>query len=188
MTKKDFKKLTYPKASEHRAINITNNNKDDVYVANELNFPRNCHSETSKKRKSIDDEDDDDNNQNAENNDSNSLEEKWKLFLRNAETDASIHKYSPAKNNIICCGEGISHRPYFPQDIYKEYKKNKLEHNSRDTCIIDNKLMSYIDEILDSPLYYRVKLSSVLPWPFQSPEPNLIKYIRRHLKLKLTLY
>lgn len=34
MTKKDFKKLTYPKASEHRAINITNNNKDDVYVAN----------------------------------------------------------------------------------------------------------------------------------------------------------
>ncbi|KAI9476292.1 MAG: hypothetical protein EXX96DRAFT_486422 [Benjaminiella poitrasii] len=149
MSKKDFKKLTYPKVSEHRAINITNN-KGNVYIANEQNFSRDYHSESGTKRKSIGDEDDDDNIENTDNNDSKSLKEKWKLFLRNAETDASIHKYSPAKNNIIYCGEGISHKPYLPQDIYKEYKNNKIDHNSRDTCITDNKLMSYIDETFTS--------------------------------------
>ncbi|KAI7892165.1 uncharacterized protein EV154DRAFT_543377 [Mucor mucedo] len=72
----------------------------------------------------------------------------WKEYLLLAKNDASIHRYSPAKHNIICCGKEVSPRPSFPRDIYNRYKKKK----SRDEEVyaFDGQICSYIDFVLES--------------------------------------
>ncbi|RCH82101.1 hypothetical protein CU098_007765, partial [Rhizopus stolonifer] len=81
---------------------------------------------------------------NEEVEEKNSFNSKWKTFLLKAETDESIHKYSPARHGIICSGDNVSGSPHYPTDIYNEYRKKKK--GTQQIYSMDQEVCPYIDQ------------------------------------------
>ncbi|OBZ82694.1 hypothetical protein A0J61_09256 [Choanephora cucurbitarum] len=149
LSTEELEKCTFPKPSDHQPIytmHVSNNNCD-VKIATNQEIYYCSNSRSTKRKLNKNEEKDRTKRTNIEDTDEDELTKKWKLFLEKAKHNPLIHKYSPAKNDIICCGEGISNKPSYPEDIYREYKQ---KHPEKKACFIDKKFIKYIDRVIDS--------------------------------------
>ncbi|KAF7732777.1 hypothetical protein EC973_000050 [Apophysomyces ossiformis] len=109
----------------------------------------------------------------------------WDEFLRAANLNQDINEYSPEKNGVIECGNGVHRRDSLPDDLFQNLQ-TKLKENFQKVQDLSQSLRNYIDDVLDAEDLQSMR--QAVKAECKSDSGDLLEFVKGIFKICADIY